>query len=105
MNKASKAFRASWGEDVDSNVRSTKTAGLKNAHAFRTSLGLIRATIGLLHSNRELVMKKEQFVQVCKSELQLSHVASIATSPMATIVFPHLAQRIPERAVPPSRMP
>jgi hypothetical protein len=49
---------------ADSNVRSTNTLGLKNVQLLRTSFGAILSGIGLEHSQRELVLKKAQFVQV-----------------------------------------
>jgi hypothetical protein len=64
LKRASKALRASCGVAFDSNVRSTKTAGLKKVHSFRVSFGATRAGICLLHSHRELVLKKAQLVQV-----------------------------------------
>ena len=66
LNKASKAFLASCGAvaAVDSNVRSTKTVGLKKAHSFLESFGETLAGIGFVHSNRAAVLKLAQLVHV-----------------------------------------
>jgi hypothetical protein len=49
---------------ADSNVRSTKTRGLKNVQLLRASFGAILSGIGFEHSHRELVLKNAQFVHV-----------------------------------------
>jgi hypothetical protein len=106
LNNASNAFLASCGVAFASNVRSTKTAAVKKLHSFLESFGEMRVGIGFVHSYRELVLKNEQFVHVWRSAPQFSQVESVTTpSRIAGSVFPQRAHRMPDRAVPPSRIP